>query len=177
MLHHISHIRHYYLEFLSETNPTHSYPLSYRALRVHKQQMFCKSVVHSCQYVGPWVGSACADEKVSFIFKQFLSISATHFAMVPCLALQLFLRAEGKWSHQQGAWIVHRCCLVKIRHLALGLALRRWLGLGLNGFLKGLWYRWEQCQKTRENVWAQQLKIHYMDFKLYNFKSCFTVNS
>ena len=70
--------------------------LSYRALRIHQQKVFGKSIVHACQYIGPWIGSALTNEKVSIIFQQFFSISAAHFAMVPGLTLQLLLCAKGQ---------------------------------------------------------------------------------
>lgn len=100
--------------------------------------MFGKSIVHAGQNVGPWVGRACADEKVPIFLKQFFGIAAAHFAVVPCLTLQLFLCAEGQRPHKEGAGVVHRSCLLKVGHLSLGLYLGQWLRLGLNGLLKGL---------------------------------------
>lgn len=113
---------------------------SYRAFRVHQQQVFGNSIVHACQYVGPWVGSALTNEKVPVIFQKFFSIAATHFTVVPHLALQLLLSPEGQRAHEQRARVVHGCCLVKTGYLGLGLSLRQRLGLGLDCIFEGLWH-------------------------------------
>lgn len=112
--------------------PASLYP-SYRAFRVHQQQVFGQSVVHARQYVRPGVGGALTDQEVPVVLQQFLRFAAAHGAMVPRLALQLLLRPEGQGTHQERAGIVHRCCLVKTSCLGM------FWPLGLNGLLKGLW--------------------------------------
>lgn len=80
-----------YLQYLPQTHIS-----SYRALRVHQQQVFGKSIVHARQYIGPWVGSALTNQEVPVVFQQFFSVTAAHFAVVPRLALQLLLCPEGQ---------------------------------------------------------------------------------
>lgn len=106
---------------------------SYRALRVHQQQVFGQSVVHARQDVRAGVGGALTDQEVPVVLQQFLRFAAAHDAVVPHLALQLLLRPEGQRTHQKRAGVVHRRCLVKTSCLGM------FWSLGLNGILKGLW--------------------------------------